>query len=304
MAQKDLRAESPSSRGIREFLAFCRMEKGLSRNTLEAYTRDLGDFLAFSDAKGHGEFPDAELLILYLNSLYQKDLSSRSIARHLSALRGFFRFLLTEGKIAADPTEHLTSPKQWTTIPKFLNREQIEKLIGAPDVSKPSGVRDRAMFQLLYATGIRVSELIQIRTAHLDTGLGLIRVTGKGNKQRIVPVHAEALEAIREYEGRARAELLKGRVSPYLFVTARGTAMTRQAFWLAVRVNGKRVGIFHNLSPHVLRHTFATHLLEGGADLRSLQAMLGHADLSTTEIYTHVVRSRLRTTVDQHHPRA
>jgi len=303
MAQKELADASPLSQGIRAYLAFCRMEKGLSRNSLDAYARDLADFENFADLRSDGSY-QKELLVQYLNSLYQKDLSSRSIARHLSAVRGLFRFLLSEGVIATDPTEHLTSPKQWTTIPKFLNREQIEKLIQAPDQAKSSGLRDRAMFELLYATGIRVTELIQLRTSNLDCGLGLVRVTGKGNKQRIVPVHAEALRAIRDYVERGRAELLKGRPSPYLFVTARGGAMTRQAFWASVRVNGKKAGIFHNLSPHVLRHTFATHLLEGGADLRSLQAMLGHADLSTTEIYTHVVRSRLRTTLDEHHPRA
>jgi integrase/recombinase XerD len=280
------------------------MEKGLSVNSLDAYTHDLADFVAFTEAKSPAAYPDAELLRSWLNDLYAKDLSSRTIARHLSAVRGLFRFLLAENAIAEDPTEHLTSPKQWSTIPKFLNREQIEQLIQAPDTTKPNGVRDRAMFELLYATGIRVSELIQLRTAHLDSGLGLIRVTGKGNKQRIVPVHAEALRVIREYEQQARPALLKGRTSPFLFITARGGAMTRQAFWASVRLNGKKVGIFHNLSPHVLRHTFATHLLEGGADLRSLQSRLGHADLSTTEIYTHVVRSRLRTTVDEHHPRA
>ena len=304
MVQKGLKAETEISRGIRAFLAFCRMEKGLSLNSLDAYTRDLADFQAFMEPKTGGRLPEAEDLVLYLNGLYKKDLSSRSIARHLSAVRGLFHFLLSEDQIPSDPTEHLSTPKQWTTIPKFLNREQIEKLIQAPDSGKSNGLRDRAMFELLYATGIRVSELIGLKTSNLDAGLGLIRVTGKGNKQRIVPVHAEALAVVRQYEQTARAELLKGRSSPYLFVTARGGAMTRQAFWASVRLNGKKAGIFHNLSPHVLRHTFATHLLEGGADLRSLQAMLGHSDLSTTEIYTHVVRSRLRNTVDQHHPRA
>jgi integrase/recombinase XerD len=304
MVQKELNAESPLSRGIRAFLVFCRMEKGLSLNSLDAYARDLADFEAFAKRKTSGGLPQAEDLITWLNTLYKNDLSSRSIARHLSAVRGLFRFLLTEGHISADPTEHLSTPKQWATIPKFLNREQIEKLIKAPDPSKPNGLRDRAMFELLYATGIRVSELIQLKTSSLDSGLGLVRVTGKGNKQRIVPVHGQALKIIAEYKDNAREELLNNRQSPFLFVTARGGAMTRQAFWASVRLNGKKAGIFHNLSPHVLRHTFATHLLEGGADLRSLQAMLGHADLSTTEIYTHVVRSRLRNTVDRHHPRA
>jgi integrase/recombinase XerD len=280
------------------------MEKGLSLNSLEAYSRDLADFRAFSDPLTHGEFPNAEVLQSYVNQLYKKDLSSRSIARHLSAIRSLFHFLLADGKLAADPTEHLSSPKQWSTIPKFLNREQIEKLIAAPDCDKPSGQRDRAMLELLYATGIRVTELIQLRSSNLDMGLGLVRVTGKGNKQRIVPVHAAALKTVADYLERGRPALLKGKTTPFLFVTARGSAMTRQAFWSSIKLNGKKAGIFHNLSPHVLRHTFATHLLEGGADLRSVQTMLGHADLSTTEIYTHVVRSRLRETLDRHHPRA
>lgn len=304
MAESGLTAESATSRGIRAFLAFCRMEKGLSLNSLEAYSRDLAAFRAFSDPLTDGELPDAAVLQSYIDQLYRKDLSSRSIARHLSAIRSLFHFLLADEKIAADPTEHLSSPKQWSTIPKFLNREQIEKLIAAPDCDKPSGLRDRAMLELLYATGIRVTELIQMRSSHLDTGLGLVRVTGKGNKQRIVPVHAAALKTVADYLERGRPALLKGKTTPFLFVTARGGAMTRQAFWSSIKLNGKKAGIFHNLSPHVLRHTFATHLLEGGADLRSVQTMLGHADLSTTEIYTHVVRSRLRETLDRHHPRA
>jgi integrase/recombinase XerD len=304
MADSEVQAESPISRGIRAFLVWCRMEKGLSQNSLEAYAADLAGFQAFAAPLSDGSYPDSEILIRYLNNLYRKELSSRSIARHLSAVRSLFHFLLSEGLIASDPTEHLSSPKQWSTIPKFLNRDQIEKLIAAPDASKPSGLRDRAMFELLYATGIRVSELITLRSSGLDPGLGLIRVTGKGNKQRIIPVHGAALSAIQDYLDQGRTALLKGKTSPYLFVTARGGAMTRQAFWASIKLNGKRAGIFHNLSPHVLRHTFATHLLEGGADLRSVQAMLGHADLSTTEIYTHVVRSRLRETLDQHHPRA
>lgn len=292
------------SRAIRAFLAFCRMEKGLSQNTLDAYSRDLAAFLAFCTPLNDGNFPDADVLRSYLNYLYKRDLSSRSIARHLSAVRSLFRFLVAEGLLAVDPTEHLSSPKQWSTIPRFLNREQIEKLIAAPDAAKPSGLRDRAMLELLYATGIRVTELIQLRLSNLDAGLGVVRVTGKGNKQRIVPVHATALQAISGYLEQGRSKLLKGETTPYLFVTARGGPMTRQAFWASIKLNGKKAGIFHNLSPHVLRHTFATHLLEGGADLRSVQTMLGHADLSTTEIYTHVVRSRLRDTLDRHHPRA
>jgi integrase/recombinase XerD len=297
-------AESPISSGIRDFLTFCRMEKGLSKNSLEAYGRDLESFRSFAEPLAGGSIPQIALLNSYVNHLYTSGLTGRSIARHLSSLRSFFSFLVTEEVIEDDPTEHLASPKQWSTIPKFLNREQIESLIAAPDEAKPTGLRDRAMLELLYATGIRVSELINLKLSSLDSGLGLLRVTGKGNKQRIVPVNAAALAIVARYLTEGRPPLLKGRQSSFLFITARGDGMTRQAFWAAIKANGKKVGIFHHLSPHVLRHTFATHLLEGGADLRSLQEMLGHADLSTTEIYTHVVRSRLRETFDRHHPRA
>jgi integrase/recombinase XerD len=304
MAENGVSTETPLSRGIRAFLVFCRTEKGLSLNSLDAYTRDLRELRTFVEPQTGGNFPDAEVLLSYVNHLYEKNLSSRSIARHLSAIRSLFHFLVAGQQVAIDPTEHLASPKQWSTIPKFLNRQQIETLITSPDLTKPNGLRDRAMLELLYATGIRISELINLRISNLDSGLGLVRVTGKGNKQRIVPVHAGALRSISDYVERGRPALLKDKPSPFLFVTARGGPMTRQAFWTSIKLNGKRAGIFHGLSPHVLRHTFATHLLEGGADLRSVQTMLGHADLSTTEIYTHVVRSRLRDTLDRHHPRA
>ena len=304
MAGNQIASRSPISAGIRDFLTFCRMEKGLSRNSLDAYARDLEGLRSFSEPIAGGAIPDVELLNKYINHLYKRALTSRSIARHLSSLRSFFSFLVTEDTIQLDPTEHLSSPRQWSTIPKFLNREQMESLIAAPDLTKPTGLRDRAMLELLYATGIRVSELINLQISSLDRGLGLLRVTGKGNKQRIVPVNPAAIAIVSRYMEQSRPCLLKGGHSSYLFITARGDGMTRQAFWAAIKTNGKKAGIYHHLSPHVLRHTFATHLLEGGADLRSLQEMLGHADLSTTEIYTHVVRSRLRETLDRHHPRA
>jgi integrase/recombinase XerD len=298
------RAQTQISSGITAFLAFCRMEKGLSRNSLEAYGRDLEDLRSFAEPLTGGSLPNTELLVKYVNQLYSKSLSGRSIARHLSSVRSFFSFLVTEDEIQDDPTQHLASPKQWTTIPRFLNRDQIERLLAAPDETKATGLRDRAMLELLYATGIRVSELVHLQLSNVDMGLGLLRVTGKGNKQRIVPVHGAALATVWRYIEAARPALLKGKRASCLFVTARGGGMTRQAFWATIKINGRKAGIFHHLSPHVLRHTFATHLLEGGADLRSLQEMLGHADLATTEIYTHVVRSRLRETLDRHHPRA
>ena len=199
MAELGCTAESPTSRGIRAFLSFCRMEKGLSQNSLDAYGRDLAAFRTWAEPLTGGELPAAPILKNYVNYLYTQKLSSRSIARHLSAIRSLFHFLVREEEVEIDPTEHLSSPKQWSTIPKFLNRQQIEKLIAAPDPGKPSGMRDRAMLELLYATGIRVTELIQLRLSNLDMKLGLVRVTGKGNKQRLVPVHATALDAISRY---------------------------------------------------------------------------------------------------------
>jgi integrase/recombinase XerD len=285
---------------ISSFLDYCKVEKGLATNTLEAYSRDLKAFAAGLLENG---VPGLEELRQYLDSLYGTGLSSRSIARHLATLRNFYRFLASNGKIEIDPTERLTAPKQWQNIPKFLNQEQIERLLNTPDKAKPTGVRDHAMFELLYATGLRVSELCAVRIADLQFESGVLRTIGKGNKQRITPVGKPALAAVRDYQATARPKLLRGRSSPFLFVTARGGRLTRQAFWKLLVGNGKKAGIFQNLTPHVIRHSFATHLLEGGADLRSVQTMLGHADISTTQIYTHVMRSRLRQTIEQHHPR-
>jgi len=297
--------EGPLRRQATAFLNFCRLEKGLSSNSIEAYTADLAKFSSFMQSHAPaGRWPDAEDLRYYIDHLHQTGLSARSVARHVATLRNFCGFLLREGLVATDPTEHLHAPRQWQTIPKFLNLEEIEKLIQAPDVSRPTGLRDRAMLELLYATGLRVSELCQLGKSDIDTSLGYLRTTGKGNKQRLVPVGAAALQAVEAYLAGGREALLKGRPSRYLFVTARGGCLTRQGFWKLLAGYGRKAGIFRGLTPHVIRHSFATHLLEGGADLRSVQAMLGHADISTTQIYTHVMRSRLRETVDRHHPRA
>jgi integrase/recombinase XerD len=290
---------------LREFLNFCRIEKGLSPNSLQAYTHDLHRFGAFIPPAESGQIPGRQMLNLYVTSLYRAGLSARSVARHLASIRSYYGFLLQEEKIESDPSENIATPKQWRNIPKFLNGEQIEALLAAPDSARPVGSRDRAMLELLYATGLRVSELCSLRLSDLQKEFGVLRITGKGNKQRIVPVGRPALAAIDDWLRSGRPALLKQRrASPYLFVTARGSAMTRQMFWTLIKRYGRKAGIFHNLSPHVLRHSFATHLLEGGADLRSVQSMLGHADISTTQVYTHVMRSRLRNIVDQHHPRA
>jgi integrase/recombinase XerD len=287
---------------VTAFLDFCRLEKGLARNSLDAYATDLSRLIAFiGDVSG---VPAAEDLRRYLDHLYETGLGNRSIARHLTTLRSFYGFLLREGKIDQDPTENLRSPKQWQTIPKFLNLEEINRIIQAIDTRKPNGLRDRAMVELLYACGLRVSELCGLGIGDVQKEMGVVRTTGKGNKQRLVPAGATAIQLVEEYLKTGRPALLKGRSSRYLFVTARGGCLTRQAFWNLLAGYGKKAGIFRGITPHVLRHSFATHLLEGGADLRSVQVMLGHADISTTQIYTHVMRSRLRDTVEKHHPRA
>jgi integrase/recombinase XerD len=295
--------------GMKSFLHFCRNEKGLAKNSLDAYSRDLAQFSGFL---GREKAAQAALDTLrqYLDHLKAAGLASRSIARHVTTLRNFFAFLVEQGVLATNPAELLTAPKIGTALPKYLDTRAVDNLLATPAENDSTGLRDRAMLDLLYATGIRVSELIKVRVADLDELGGVLRVTGKGNKQRLIPVGRSALSAIERYQTEQRPALLKGRVSPYLFVTARGTAMTRQGFWKLLRAYGKEAGIISEfgrkgaLSPHVLRHTFATHLLEGGADLRSVQTMLGHSDIGTTQIYTHVMRSRLRQTVDEHHPRA
>ena len=297
-----MRSAASVSAQAKAFLDFCRIEKGLAANSVSAYRLDLEHFQAFfKEAEG---LPSTDGLRRYIESLYKSGMASRSIARHITTLRNFYGFLVEQGAIEDDPTSFLTSPRQWQSLPKYLNKQQVDQLIAAPDLEKPTGLRDRAMLEFLYATGLRVSELCKVHLSDFERSMGYVRVVGKGNKQRIVPVGKSAVKLAEKYVEEGRPALLRGRKSPYLFVTARGTAMTRQAFWKLLGGHGKKVGIFHNLTPHVIRHSFATHLLEGGADLRSLQTMLGHADISTTQIYTHVMRSRLRSIVDQHHPRA
>jgi integrase/recombinase XerD len=292
------------SRLVSSFLDFCRVEKGLAANTLAAYGRDLDRFCAFAHRQCGDRPPDAEGVRRYVDALYAGGLGGRSVARHLITLRNFFRFLLREGLIETDPTAVLALPRQRKSLPKYLNLEDINRLTEAPDLARATGLRNRAMIELLYAAGLRVSELCQVEMSDLTADPGVVRVLGKGGKQRLVPVGETALEAVKAWLETGRQRLLGGRASRYLFVTARGSRLTRQGFWKALGRCGKAAGISGRLSPHALRHSFATHLLEGGADLRAVQTMLGHADISTTQIYTHVARSRLRKTVEEHHPRA
>ena len=290
---------------IEEYLDYCRIEKGLAANTLAAYQRDLRRFEGFcaerrvvlleAGSKDLNEFVD---------SLYRAGLSSRSIARYTASLRNFYVYLMRHGRTRVDQTAELAAPRQWKRLPRFLALDEVDRLLEEPDTSKPLGGRDRAMLQLLYATGLRVSELISVKRNDLNMELGVVRATGKGGKQRLVPVGRQALAAVQSYLENDRSRILKGKNSEYLFVTARGSLLTRQAFWNLLRRYGLQAGIAGKLSPHVVRHSFATHLLERGADLRSLQIMLGHADISTTQIYTHVLRERLRKVYDEHHPRS
>jgi integrase/recombinase XerD len=298
-----MREGAPLKARMQSFLDFCRIEKGLAWNTIEAYRQDLDRFAEHASTEQE-DAPEVEQVRHYIDSLYRAGLSSRSIARHLTTLRGFHAYLLEEGTLQKDPTSLLAAPRQWQSLPKYLNTEQVTNLLAAPDPGRPAGMRDRAMLEFLYATGLRVSELCGVRVSEVELNVGCVRVMGKGNKQRMVPIGAAAIAAVESYLHSGRPVLLKRRSSPYLFITARGGAMTRQGFWKLLRGYGRKAGIFHDLTPHVLRHTFATHLLEGGADLRSVQTMLGHADISTTQVYTHVVRARLRKTFDDHHPRA
>jgi integrase/recombinase XerD len=282
------------------FLNFCRVEKGLTANSISAYRQDLRRFSEFCTEK---DPENVTTLHAYVDSLREAKLSSRSIARHITTLRNFYSFLLQEQRISADPTQSLVLPRQWKTLPKYLTLDQVDALLDAPDPAKPNGLRDRAMLQLLYATGLRVSELCAVETSGVNLELGVVRVLGKGRKERLVPLGRTAAAAIETYLQSGRKPGT-GRGARYLFLSNRGSAMTRQAFWKLLKAHGKTAGIWQNLTPHVLRHSFATHLLERGADLRSLQTMLGHADISTTEIYTHVLKARLRSTVDTHHPRS
>jgi integrase/recombinase XerD len=314
------------SGAVKSFLDYCRVEKGLARNTILSYRTDLERFIQEAGIPERDASP--EHLSRYIDSLYSASLSPRSIARHVATLRGFYGFLAREGEIASDPAEFLTTPRLGAPLPRYLNREEVDRLLAAPAADTALGLRDRAMLELLYATGLRVSELCGLDLSAVERQMGVLRVTGKGNKQRIVPFGESAGEALDRYLDQGRAALLKGRASRYLFVTGRAQGpkagrqgsqqgarqgghqggqqggMTRQGFWKLLVAHGKRVGIFRRLTPHVIRHSFATHLVEGGADLRSVQIMLGHDDISTTQIYTHVARNRLRETIDRHHPRA
>jgi len=292
-------------RAFQNYLNHLQVERGLAVNTVQAYRRDILELLAFLGSHRWGlEEVGKQELTQYIQHLYGH-LSARSVVRKIASLRSFFRFLLLDGYLQEDPAETLESPKTWRTLPKFMSEEEVEKLLGQPDLTTPHGLRDRTMLEVLYATGLRVSELVQIRLEEMNREAGWVRTFGKGSKERLVPVGDSAITFVEQYMEEARGHFLRKRApSPYLFLTQQGRPMTRQYFWMLVTKYGEQVGIKRKLSPHVLRHSFATHLLEHGADLRAVQLMLGHSDISTTQIYTHVTRERLKQIYDKYHPRA
>ena len=286
------------------YLDYLEVEKGLARNSLSAYRTDLRRFTAWLDDH-ELELERVERLhvIRYFQALRGAGISARSVARALAAIRGLFRFLVAERHLKHDPTENIENPKLWTTLPKSLQTSEVEALLRAPDRSKPDGLRDAAMLELLYATGLRVSELIHVKIENLVMDAGFLRTIGKGSKERIVPFGDSARDVIVTYLERGRPHFAKA-PDPHLFLSNRGRAMSRQSFWMKIVRYARLAGISAHISPHVLRHSFATHLLENGADLGSVQLMLGHSDISTTQIYTHVSRARLQRMYEQFHPRA
>lgn len=289
---------------VDQFLDVLWSERGLSDNTLAAYRSDLSLYVTWLHARGGSLRAAArEDLQAYLARGVEQGVRPRTSARTLSTLRRFYRYLARELIIDADPTALIESPRLGRPLPKLLTEEQVERLLEAPDVSSALGLRDRAMLETLYATGLRVSELVGLTLSQLGIGQGVVRVVGKGDKERLVPLGDEAMTWLERYLREGRGELTRARVSEALFPTRRGAAMTRQAFWRNLRGYSRIAGITSPLSPHTLRHAFATHLLNHGADLRVVQMLLGHADLSTTQIYTQVARARLKQLHAQHHPR-
>ncbi|MCQ4313175.1 site-specific tyrosine recombinase XerD [Pseudomonas stutzeri] len=289
---------------IDRFLDALWLEKGLSDNTREAYRSDLALFNGWLDARGV-RLVDAgrEMILDHLAWRLASNYKARSTARLLSGLRGFYRFLLREGSISVDPTLRVDLPQLGRPLPKTLSEADVEALLAAPDIGESLGMRDRAMLEVLYASGLRVTELVSLSLEQINPRQGVLRTFGKGNKERLVPLGEEAMHWLTRYLRDARGNLLAGKVSDVVFPSQRGDQMTRQTFWHRIKLHAKVAGIAVSISPHTLRHAFATHLLNHGADLRTVQMLLGHSDLSTTQIYTHIARARLQDLHAQHHPR-
>jgi len=290
---------------IDTYLGYLRDVRRMSPNTVESYARDLAALAAFAERKGRSvDALDRRDLEAFARALMTDGLAPRSVARAVACVRGYYKFLLAEKKIASNPAEDFRAPRAWPALPKYLGLDDVDKLLAQPDPSTSRGLRDKALVELLYATGLRVTELLSLKPGDVALDAGYLTCIGKGDKQRIVPLGHAAADWIRRYLAEGRPALLKGRKSGWLFVNAKGGGrLSRVGFWKLLRDYGIRAGVPRGLSPHVLRHSFATHLLERGADLRAIQMMLGHADLSTTQIYTHVLEARLRAVYDKFHPR-
>lgn len=288
------------------FLEYLKFEKGLSDNTLEAYGRDLSKFLAYLKQRKIENPVDVKRsdILAFVGQLLDEGAAFSSSARHLSSIKSFFRFLILEGYITVNPADNLESPKIRRRLPEVLTVQEVDRLLSNPNVVSLTGLRDRAMFELMYATGLRVSELLSLEVDDINLSTGYVRCLGKGRKERIVPVGKTASFWVERYIGRSRQKLIKGTVNRTLFVNAKGRKMTRQGFWKLLNKHVEQAGITKEVTPHTLRHSFATHLLENGADLRSVQEMLGHADISTTQIYTHLTKAHLREVYQKSHPRA
>lgn len=293
------------SDNIDSYLGYLRDVRRMSPNTIESYARDLAALASFAAAR---ESDVASLgrpeLEAFARSLMSSGLSPRSTARAIACVRGFYRFLAAERKITNDPAEDVRAPRAWPALPKYLDLDEVDRLLAQPDASTPRGLRDKALLELLYATGLRVTELLTLKPGDINLDAGYLTCIGKGDKQRIVPLGHAAADWVSRYLKEARSRLVKTGKSPWLFVNAKGGGrLSRVGFWKVLKEYGIKAGVSRDLSPHVLRHSFATHLLERGADLRAIQMMLGHADLSTTQIYTHVLEARLRAVYDKYHPR-
>ena len=297
----------PSEQNKNEIEAFADalwMERGLSDNTLSAYRSDLNSLGSWLEQRNISLLEaQRNDLLEYLADRAKEGARVRTTARLLSSLRRFYQYLVREGRLEEDPSARIDAPKQNRPVPKFLTEDEVERLLDAPDIGDPLGLRDRTMLEMLYASGLRVSELVTLDMHQVNLQQGVVRITGKGGKERLVPFGEEAIRWLDQYIRDARPELLKGRACDALFPTRRAAAMTRQAFWHLIKRYALKAGIEKHLSPHTLRHAFATHLLNHGADLRVVQMLLGHSNLSTTQIYTHVARERLKSLHSEHHPR-
>jgi integrase/recombinase XerD len=293
------------SASIDQYLTYLQDVRRMSSNTLQSYARDLSVLAGFAEGRDRAvEALTREDLEAFVRHLMSSGLSPRSVARAVACLRGFYRFLAVERGAERSPADDLKPPRAWAALPRFLSLEEVDRLLAQPDTATPRGLRDKALIEVLYATGLRVSELIALRAGDLNLEEGYLTCIGKGDKQRMVPLGQEAANWVRRYSRDGRTHLLRGKRSPWLFVNARdGGPLSRVGFWKVLKEYGLKAGIRSELSPHVLRHSFATHLLDRGADLRMIQLMLGHADLSTTQIYTHVLEARLRAVYDRFHPR-